>query len=198
MKKGKSILAAIFIGMLMAVAAGAQDFSADLLFEQKKGRQSSQRMYYAQDRWRIEIPKELVSTIIVREDKELVWLLIPSVQKYLQLPIDNKYLSKYLKVTGKVNAEREYLGPDNVEGRAAEMYRVTYYDHSKVWVYYEWTDSNLQVPVKIQDGDSIMLYRNIKEGQLNRSLFEVPRGYKKISLPGMKEKSVKKPRGTIR
>jgi hypothetical protein len=54
-----------------------------------------------------------------------------------------------------------------------------------------WYSPKLNYPIKLQmkghgkEGDLVMEYKNIKTDDIPDSMFEIPKGYEKFSIPGM-------------
>jgi hypothetical protein len=87
------------------------------------------------------------------------------------------------KVKGEVS--RKEVGSDTVNGHPATKYEVTAKVDDKVMQIYQWWATDINFPVKTAaiDGSWSMEYRDVKIGSQSDSLFEVPAGYKKMSLP---------------
>jgi outer membrane lipoprotein-sorting protein len=53
----------------------------------------------------------------------------------------------------------------------------------------QWISENLNYPIKMvyhsSYGDMHTEYKNINEGRVKDSVFEIPKGYKKMTMPGM-------------
>ena len=81
---------------------------------------------------------------------------------------------------------RILMGPDAINGEAAQKYKITYIQQGRQESVYEWLGSS-EVPLKIQamDGSWSVEYRNIHEGPQDDSLFEIPAGYQKFAMPSL-------------
>ncbi len=95
---------------------------------------------------------------------------------------DWEKLAAQLKTTEKMGSCKR-VGDDAVNGRAAVKYEGTSADGKKSEV---WLDSKLRYLIKVKDaeGDG-MEFRNIHEGALAGSLFEIPPGYQKMDMGSM-------------
>jgi hypothetical protein len=89
------------------------------------------------------------------------------------------------KVKGEVS--RKKVGSKNIDGHPATKYEVTAKVDGKVTQTYQWWATDINFPVKMAslDGSWSVEYRNIKIGNQQDSLFEVPSDYKKMTIPGM-------------
>lgn len=165
-----------------AAAAGAfayQGFSADIVSYAGKETMNG-KIYVARDKMRFETAG-MVS--ITRMDKKLVWLLMPTEKMYMEqnIRLDNIVPSAE-PVAGEV--ERTLLGPEAVNGQAASKYRITVQTEGKKHSFYQWlaVDSGLPLKIGAIDGSWWQEYRNIKVGEPEAVLFEVPEGFKKFSM----------------
>jgi len=74
------------------------------------------------------------------------------------------------------------IGVEEVSGRTCDHWEVTDKQGS---VTNLWIDQKLHFPVKVTTQDSSMLLTNIKEGQPDAALFEIPSGFHKIEMGGI-------------
>ncbi len=74
------------------------------------------------------------------------------------------------------------IGTETVSGRTCDHWQIT---DKQDRVTDLWIDQKLHFPVKVVSKDSTMLLTNIKEGQPDASLFQVPAGYHKLDMGGM-------------
>lgn len=84
--------------------------------------------------------------------------------------------------------EKKYLGKEKVNGYMCSKYRYILHDKSSGTAIY-WISKKLNFPVKMemdgQSGHMVMEYRNISEKTVPASLFNIPDGYQKMSMPMM-------------
>jgi hypothetical protein len=82
-------------------------------------------------------------------------------------------------------AEKIYLGDEMVNGYLCEKYEYDYHDPNAGSLYM-WHAKKLDYPIKVDYSVSsfpmYIEYKNIKEGGVSDSLFEIPSGYTK--MPG--------------
>jgi uncharacterized protein DUF4412 len=74
------------------------------------------------------------------------------------------------------------IGVEEVSGRTCDHWQIT---DKQDRVTDLWIDQKLSFPVKVTTKDSMMLLTNVKEGQPEASLFEIPAGYHKLDMSGM-------------
>jgi hypothetical protein len=83
---------------------------------------------------------------------------------------------------GRTGATCKKIGPETVNGRACEKWEMT--EKAKTSTY--WFDIKLRFPVKMVLADGMTTeYTNIKEGNQDASLFQVPAGYTKFDAASM-------------
>lgn len=81
-------LSIIFSMMLLGAGlpsdAAAQDFSADMV--SRFGKETMQaKLFVSGDKMRMDMPE---STMIIRNDKKVTWIVMPSEKMYMDQPID--------------------------------------------------------------------------------------------------------------
>ncbi len=156
----------------------AEDFSADMISNTKEGTIQG-KVFFTKEKMRMETAG--MSTI-TRLDKNIVWMLMPKENKYMELPLqpDNIVIGKD-KVTGEI--ERQLLGKETIDGKLADKYRIVYELGNRRQSIFTWVIADLDIPVKTvaEDGSWSVEYKNIKTGTQPGSLFEIPLGYQKVS-----------------
>ena len=126
---------------------------------------------------------------IFRKDKNVVWVLMPAQMMYMEMqagsqqnmaPVDPDEIDKL--------AEKKYLGKENVNGYVCSKYRYSFHDKSSGTAIY-WISDKFNFPIKMQaqgtSGTMSMEYRNIQEKTVPASLFNIPGGFQKMSMPMM-------------
>ena len=168
-------------------AAMAQELSATIV-STSAGQTIAMNVYMKPDKYRTD--SEIAgSSTIVRIDLNKVWLITKSQKTYMEMPgvKDEQRKMAEEKIKGEVS--RKSVGSETVNGHPATKYEVTTKVDDKVVKIYQWWATDINFPVKTAaiDGSWVMEYREIKLGSQPDSLFEVPVGYKKITIPGMPE-----------
>ncbi len=159
--------------------ASAAGFSADVFVHHGKDTMQG-KMYFAQDKARFETAG-MVS--ITRMDKKVVWLLMPTEKMYMEqtLRLENMVAGGEA-VPGEV--ERTLLGSETVNGYLTNKYRIVVQSEGRRQAMLQWlmVDGMLPVKTAAEDGKWWQEFRNIKLGEPDADLFEVPAGYKKFSM----------------
>ena len=159
----------------------AMDFSADMI--SRVGQETMQsKIYVSEEKTRMEMPQ---MTTIIRHDKKVSWMLMPSEKMYMEHPIDPSKAPKTAKnFDGEM--ERTSLGVEAVDGVQAEKFKVIYKEGKKIESVYQWIKDG-QIPVKVEaiDGSWSTEYKNISTATQPADLFEIPDGYTKMSMPSL-------------
>ncbi len=169
----------IFGIVLSAAVVYAEDFSADMVSSTPEGSFTA-KLYVSGDKSRTEMPE---ATTISRMDKKIVWMLIPAEKMYMEQPIPpHTAASLQEKVAGEI--ERTAEGNETVNGRGTTKYRVTFEAGGKRESVFQWIDEAAHIPVKTAaiDGSWSSEFRNMRSGPQDPALFEIPDGYRKMSL----------------
>ena len=74
------------------------------------------------------------------------------------------------------------IGEEPVSGRACEHWEIT---DKNGKVFNVWVDEKLDFPIKMVSPDATILLTNIKEGEPDPSLFQIPADFHKMEMPGM-------------
>jgi len=102
------------------------------------------------------------------------------------LVLDDADIAAALKDLG----ERKLVGEESINGYLCDKYAFTYHDKS-MGTQYQWISKKLKVMIKMDsEGSPFKMsteFKNIKEESVPDSLFELPAGYTKISIPGLKK-----------
>lgn len=184
-----SLLSLIFAVTVLGCAGApkVEEFSAENVT--RFGKQTVQsKIYFSGDKWRTESTVYgKKSVAIVRLDKKTVWLLMPAQKMYMEQTLSSEQtMGKTTKMPGEL--ERKKIGSEKVGGLACDKYKITYQadKQSPKASVYQWISKD-GIPVKSAaiDGTWSSEYRKIKKGPQPSSLFELPSGYKKFSMPKM-------------
>jgi hypothetical protein len=148
-------------------------------------------MYVKGTKQRMEVDEGGQKAInIMRGDKKVMWMLMPDEKMYMEMPLNTQKQDAASRLNDPdVKMEKKFLADENVDGHPSKKYHVTMTRNGKkegsgfMW---EATDLN-NFPVKWQeeDGKTTVTWKNIKLGDVPDSVFEIPAGYKKMSMPGM-------------
>jgi outer membrane lipoprotein-sorting protein len=181
------VVAVIFV---LASSSIAAEFSADLLLKQG-GETMTGKVYVKGDKTRQEFVQQGQKQItILRPDKGVMWVLMPAEKIYMEM--SNQEGAAYdpqLDQNIKDKAQTKFLGKETVNGYECDKYQYIYHDTS-MGTSTQWVSKKLNYPIKSEykspSGYMLTEYKNIKEGNVQNSLFEVPGDYALMSLPGMR------------
>ncbi len=181
--------AAIVISLItlpaMAAAAQPSEFSATIIMK-NDGNTSNANLFYTPKKQRMEMRdpgSDEKSVIISRLDKEVVWMLMTSEEMYMEMSLDNEKQNPLIQEPGNI-IKRERIGKDTVDGHPTIKEKVTFRkDDGKKDSIYSWTATDLGWAVKAEalDGSWSYTFKDIKKGRQDPELFEVPKGYKRMS-----------------
>jgi hypothetical protein len=150
------------------------------------GRANKAKLYMKADKMRMESDAAAGSYTIVRRDLKKMWMVMPSTKSYMEMaeakedvPVPEE------KVKGEVG--RKVVGSETVDGHPCTKYEVTAKIGEKTVTSYQWWATDINFPIKAAalDGSWNVEYRDIKIGSQPDSLFELPAGYQKMSMPTM-------------
>ncbi len=192
----KSIVFAVALSLILMAAAAvtAADFSADVIHK-GKGYTGESKVYVQGNKVRME-PKGQNQYSIVRTDLSRTWVVMPDQRMYMESKYDPSQVPQE-KIRGEIS--RKLVGAETVDGHPTQKYEVTYKDGGKVMKSHQWVATDIDFPIKTAaiDGSWSMEYRNIRMGPQPDSLFEIPKGYQKMTVPsypgGMMPGKGKKP-----
>lgn len=164
----------------------AQELSATIVT--KSGDQTvSMKIYMKPDKFRTDNETAGASTI-VRKDLNKVWTIMNAQKTYMEMEginDDQNLPAAEEKIKGEVS--RKELGSETVNGHTAIKYEITAKMDDTVTQVYQWWAKDINFPVKTAavDGSWTTEYRDINVGSQADSLFEIPAGFKKMTIPGM-------------
>jgi outer membrane lipoprotein-sorting protein len=186
--KGVLVLALAVLLSGVAAIALAAEFSADMVHKMATMTREG-KVYVKGKKMRTESGMGQGITI-VDGDTGTVWVLQPAQKMYMEMkkgatqPTQTTQSDEEL---AKV-ADKKFLGTETVNGYQCEKYLYTYRDKA-LGTMTMWIATKLGQAIKMvhqsPEGESSFEYRNIKEGGVADSLFQVPAGYTKMEMPGM-------------
>lgn len=177
-------LALALISLLSTSAAMAVEFSADMVIQPKGDQAMTGKIFVKGDKVRQETTEEGETQImIIRPDKKLTWMITPEEKTYMEMPYQSEDKT-FEEWTADKEQKSKFLGEENVSGIACKKFE-SVEDGEKT---YFWIAKQFPFPVKVEDAEVTMEYKNIKEGNIADSLFELPAGYEKMSMPIVPEK----------
>ncbi len=184
--------AALVVALILVLTGSsiAAEFSADLLLKQA-GETITGKVYVKDDKTRQEyVQSGEKQVMIFRFDKEIMWVLMPAEKIYMEMSSREgaAYDPQLDRNIGDM-AVKKNLGKETVNGYTCDKYQYIYHDKS-MGTATQWFSKKLNYPIKSEykspSGYMLTEYKNIKEGQVANSLFEIPGDYAEMSIPGMR------------
>jgi hypothetical protein len=179
----KIVFLVVFFTLLVSLkTAHAEDFSADVISHTKEGTLSG-KIYMSKNGIRMEMPGAVT---ITRMDKMAAFILMPEQKIYMEQKIDPDLIaSTGEKLPGET--ERTFVADETIGGKKTKKYRVSYKSQAGNATIFQWIDPAASMPIKTADIDGkwSMEFSHIATGPQNNSLFEIPEGYTKFTMPNM-------------
>lgn len=190
------IVPVILIIILFPGLAGAYELEADTIMVEN-GEKQKGKIYIKGDKYRIQREGE-TEYIILRHDKKVMWIVIPSEKVYVEMPLDETKTPKIQeKNPGEVS--RKLIGAETIDGHPTNKYEITVREGSRTETFYQWTATELNFPIKTSavKGEWSVEFENLKE-TVSESVFQIPKGYEKAKIvlkPGPERLDNKKLKG---
>ena len=186
-KKILNVILLIFV-IFACSKAPEGEFSADMVVSDED-QSVTTKIYVIDSLYRMEQEQAGETIIIlVNERTGFTHALVPSRNEFLEIPTDDPVSLmndpfQGLKYTISIT-ESENLGEDLISGYRCDGYLLKK-DDKELMTY--WMSQKLNFPIKIinhTDNSLTLELKNIKNEKIDRSLFEIPEGYRKIVRPG--------------
>ena len=163
-------------------AALAVEFSADMI-QKSKGYTGQSKTYVKGQKIRME-SQGMSQFTIVRGDLDKTWVVMPDQRMYMETKHDP---SQVPGENFKGEISRKKVGSETIDGHPTQKYEVTYREGGRAMKSYQWIATDINFPIKTAAVDGIwsMEYRNLRMEAPPDSLFELPKGYQKMTMPGM-------------
>ena len=171
--------ACLFLVVMFSTPAWSFEFSAQRI-ARDQGKVVSAQVNARDDRWRFEYaePQSGAMAAIIRQDRQVVWLILSQHRMYREVPIVREHL---LLVSEKMDGEvsRELIGTEDLNGYPTEMFEVAVMAKGEPQRYYQWVTKAQRFPIKTVStrGDWSVEYRNVIFAKQSGLFFETPRGY---------------------
>jgi hypothetical protein len=170
--------------LFISGTALAIEFSADTVTTTGEFKTSG-KIYFSDDKFRMDINAPQTMTMITRRDKNVVWNVMHDQKMYMEIPLREENRPRVEKeFEGEI--ERKLLGKETIDGHPTEKYLITYKVRDNTHQVYQWWATDINFPIKTEavNGEWKQEYKNIKMGKQDDSLFKVPAGYEKFDMPG--------------
>lgn len=175
----------LLIGLMTSVVQAAEplkQFSADQVMT-VGGRQMNSRLYVDGTNLRTEMIMEGAGNMasIVNGEKQVIWMLMPG-NMYLEKSVASDEDVSRKAWTGD-DSNREHLGTEKINGQECDKFRLKGTEQ-EMFLY---TQLKTGFPVLMVTGDrSVKIeWKNVKPGPQPATLFQLPAGYKKLSMPAL-------------
>jgi hypothetical protein len=185
----------MFFGVSQGIATGFMtpkvEYSADQYIGDGKQMVKS-RIFQASEKTRMEFEEGGgQQAIITRMDRKVIWTLMIPEKMYMEIPMGEEEKTRDVRQCSAVSAKE--VGKEAVNGISATVSEVeaTCPDGSgfsgKVWTTRDGIlvkmDAVSKAAGKEREQRVVMEVKNLKIGKQNPSLFELPEGFSKISMP---------------
>jgi hypothetical protein len=179
----------LIASVVLAAAPKVYQFSADMVTA-TGGQTVSGKMIVNTDKMRMEMSAMGQSMItIVRRDKNVSWMLMPAQKMYMEMSLQ-KQNESVNPFAAKADYTYTLVGAETVDGHPCKKYSFETTLEGKVHKGFHWLATDLKdFPVKWSDeeGTVVTELKNVKLGSSEDSLFELPAGYQKMTMPAMKK-----------
>lgn len=181
---GTLVLCALVVFSSVALSA---EFSADLI-QKTAGMTTKGKVYIKGNKMRMEMETPAGKSINLMDiGTGLMQMLQPEQKMYFEMETPEAGVVKTDEALDKI-ADKKHVGTEKVNGYKCDKYEIIYHDRS-LGKMSQWFSKKLNYPIKIiyngPQGEMVVEYKNIKQGKVDSSLFEIPPGYEKMKIPGM-------------
>lgn len=187
-----SITVILVTSLALAIFVWAGEFTADFKqyqsWEDEGLKQKTGKVFVKADKSRMEFLQDgqMASIMIVNPQKKAAWMMDTSEKTYMEINFpENLWQLAKSGDMGNSDIKQTKLGQETISGYLCDKISYSYKDRS-IGNTVVWLSNKLEHPVKWenkgQQGTSWFQLSNIKEGKLKDSLFEVPAGYKAMSM----------------
>jgi hypothetical protein len=181
------LLVLLGLAFFAGTAFAMPDFSGDFVMKSKamKGRNTIAKIYYTANKWRTDINFSGVSmSMIYRADKKVSWSIMPQSRTFVENALDPQSSMSFSDAE-KAGITRKKIGSEAVNGVNCDKYEISYKVGATTHKAFQWISNDNKIAIKNEaaDGSWENEINNIKVGPQPASLFEIPAGYKKMSVP---------------
>jgi len=163
-------------------------YSADSYME-TGGKTVKAHVYYAPGKERKEMDRASGGqTIIIRHDKNEIWILMPKQKMYMKQPMGKE---KNQENISGYDVRMKKMGTETINGIKTTKNRITMTGHGNTLAGFAWTTGDnimVKLDVTSKNGDKSRAMKtelkNLKIGKQPPSLFEIPKGYSLFGMGG--------------
>jgi Domain of unknown function (DUF4412) len=183
-------LSVVMLFLVVAVAGcvspkAADEYSAESVMT-FGGRTQKSKIYAGKNKWRMDFDAfGRKGSSIADLGKQKVWILMPAQKMYMEQKFSSdKMMGLKKELPGEI--DRKKVGSEKINGVQCDKFVINYKQDGKTVKMYQWLSKDM-IPMKSKaaDGSWSTELKNIKIGKQPASLFKVPAGYKKFSMPKM-------------
>lgn len=187
----KRIMVVIALAMLISIqglagSVPAAEFSADMVTLQG-GQETLAKTFYKNGLYRMEASEQgKISITIGNTAENVIWVLDPEAKVYFEFRSGQAQTPGVGEVDEDVVKEIRDLGTESIHGYVCDKRQIVYKDPD-MGVMTTWFSPKLQIALRMEYPNESMTieYRNIREVPQPDSLFTLPQGYQKMTVPGM-------------
>jgi len=175
--------------IIFSFACFAQ-FSADMITTES-GVTKTTKFYSENPFYRMDIEEQgQEGYVIVDRNEGVTRVVMPAEKMFMEMSstgmqsMSNDVFQSIEKQ--KEQYETNLVGTETINGYDCEIYEVVI-DGNVVSKY--WQAPDIEYPIKVISGannDMVMELKNIVKGDVDDSMFQIPDGYTKMDMPGMK------------
>ena len=186
-----TVINMLVLGMLTLISSSAfAQFTADMVTTEGEVSRTG-KFYVENPYYRMDMEENGQQMfVVVNNETKTTRVFMPSEKMYMEMKSDDmKSLSNDVFQSleaQKQQYETKLVGEETVNGYECEKYQVMI-DGSPVSTY--WQSSEIEYPIKVVSGDKqnmVMELKNIEKGDVDDAIFNVPAGFTKMEMPGMK------------
>jgi len=127
------------------------------------------------------IQKQIIITNLDKQESIAIFPVNSQFEKWDFVPTDlETAIDDSLFQTENFGGTHTFVGEEIIEGIPCNKFAVTYHANSRTGPEKNgtsWIDKRTNLPVKVQLDDRVSFIKNVKIGQQDPKLFEVPKGY---------------------
>ena len=175
---------------MLIVCSGVSEcaeFSADLI-QKTAGMTTKGKVYIKDNKMRMEMETPAGKSInLMDTETGSMQMFQPEQKMYFEMKAPKAGVVTTEQTLAQI-ADKKHVGTDKLNGHECDKYEIIYHDTS-LGKMTQWFSKELNYPVKMiyngPHGESVVEYKNIRQGTIDSSLFKIPPGYQKMILPGM-------------
>ena len=192
-KYSEKFACAFLLLLLLSCYAFAAEFSADMAISSKTaGAGMTGKVFVKGKAMRQEMNTPVgVQTVIIPAEGSVMYVLMPGQKMYMEMPNSQVVLDEQENIETKLSKEGKLTKKETetVEGYICDVYFMKY-NNPEIGESTLWISRDLNYPIKIHTVNptdtATITYTNISRKSLSGSLFTLPPGFKKFSMPRQK------------